>query len=103
MCFCELALKEIAEWQENVVFIEYLSSNLGNQTHSWAMKKLKKNFGGKEGMSTGKKKLADRIVCETPQRTQGFASNEFASSSTTVFWGRTGNDGSNASCAFWAY
>ena len=63
--------KGIAEWQENLVFIEYLASNLGNQPHSWAMQKLKEVFGGKQGMSTGKKKLADRIVRETPQRTQG--------------------------------
>ena len=33
--------KEIAEWQENLVFIEYLASNLGNQPHSWAMQKLR--------------------------------------------------------------
>ena len=39
--------KEIAEWQENLVSIEYLASNLGNQPHSWAMQKLKEVFGGK--------------------------------------------------------
>ena len=66
-----LGPKEIAEWQENLVFMEYLASNLGNQSHNWAMQKLKEVFGGKQGMSAGKKKLADRIVRETPQRTQG--------------------------------
>ena len=66
-----LGPKEIAEWQENLVFMEYLASNLGNQSHNWAMQKLKEVFGGKQGMSAGKKKLADKIVRETPQRTQG--------------------------------
>ena len=66
-----LGPKEIAEWQENLVFMEYLASNLGNQSHNWAMQKLKEVFGGKQGMSAGKKKMADKIVRETPQRTQG--------------------------------
>jgi len=66
-----LGQKEIAEWQENLVFVEYLASNLGSQSHSWAMQKLKELFGGKQGMSSGKKSLADRIVRQTPQRTQG--------------------------------
>ena len=66
-----LGPKEIAEWQDNLVFIEYLAGNLGNQSHDWAMQKLKEVFGGKQGMSAGRKKLADRIVRETPQRTQG--------------------------------
>ena len=26
--------EEIAEWQENLVFVEYLATNLGNQPHS---------------------------------------------------------------------
>ena len=63
--------KDIAEWQENLVFVEYLASNLGSQSHSWAMQKLKELFGGKQGMSSGKKSLADKIVRQTPQRTQG--------------------------------
>ena len=66
-----LGQKEIAEWQENLVFVEYLASNLGSQSHSRAMRKLKELFGGKQGMSSGKKSLADKIVRQTPQRTQG--------------------------------
>ena len=66
-----LGSKEVAEWQENLVFIEYLASNLGSQSHSWAMQKLKEVFGGRQGMSSSKKSLADKIVRETPQRTQG--------------------------------
>ena len=37
--------EEIAEWQENLVFVEYLATNLGNQPHSWAMQKRKEIFG----------------------------------------------------------
>ena len=66
-----LGPKEVAEWQENLVFIEYLATNLGSQSHSWAMQKLKEVFGGRQGMSSSKKSLADRIVRQTPQRTQG--------------------------------
>ena len=66
-----LGSKEVAEWQENLVFIEYLASNLGSQSHSWAMQKLKEVFGGRQGMSSSKKSLADKIVRETPQRMQG--------------------------------
>ena len=65
-----LGAKELSEWQENLVFMEYLVENLGNHSHSWAMQKLKEEFGGKRGMSARRKKLADRIVRETPQRTQ---------------------------------
>ena len=65
-----LGPKEVAEWQENLVFIEYLATNLGSQSHSWAMQKLKEVFGGRQGMSSSKKSLADRIVRQTPQRTQ---------------------------------
>ena len=65
-----LGPKEVAEWQENLVFIEYLATNLGSQSHSWAMQKLKEVFGGRQGMSSSKKTLADRIVRQTPQRTQ---------------------------------
>ena len=68
-----LGSKQVKEWQENLVFVEYLASNLGNQPHSWAMQKLKEVFGGSQGMSSGKKSLADRIVRQTPQRTQGMA------------------------------
>ena len=35
------------------------------------MQKLKELFGGRQGMSSGKKSLADRIVRQTRQRTQG--------------------------------
>ena len=66
-----LGPKEVAEWQENLVFIEYLATNLGSQSHSWAMQKLKEVFGGKQGMSSSKKSLADKIVRQTPLRTQG--------------------------------
>jgi hypothetical protein len=66
-----LGPKEVAEWQENLVFIEYLATNLGSQSHSWAMQKLKEVFGGRQAMSSSKKSLADRIVRQTPQRTQG--------------------------------
>ena len=66
-----LGPKEVAEWQENLVFIEYLATNLGSQSHSWAMQKLKEVFGGKQGMSSCKKSLADKIVKQTSQRTQG--------------------------------
>ena len=44
-----LGPKEVAEWQQNLVFIEYLATNLGSQSHSWAMQKLK------EGMSASMK------------------------------------------------
>ena len=37
--------EEIAEWQENLVFVEYLATNLGNQPHSWAMQKRNEIFG----------------------------------------------------------
>jgi len=66
-----LGPKEVAEWQENLVFIEYLATNLGSQSHSWAMQKLKEVFGGRQGMSSSKKSLADKILRQTPQRTQG--------------------------------
>ena len=66
-----LGPKEVAEWQQNLVFIEYLATNLGSQSHSWAMQKLKEVFGGKQGMSSSMKSLADKIVRQTPQRTQG--------------------------------
>jgi len=66
-----LGPKEVAEWLENLVFIEYLATNLGSQSHSWAMQKLKEVFGGRQGMSSRKKSLADKIVRQTPQRTQG--------------------------------
>ena len=36
-----LGPKEVAEWQENLGFIEYLATNLGSQSHSWAMQQLK--------------------------------------------------------------
>ena len=99
-----LGQKEIAEWQENLVFVEYLASNLGSQSHSWAMQKLKELFGGKQGMSSGKKSLADKIVRQTPQRTQGTygPSNALTSTSTTVFWRGFGNDGSCPPSSFWA-
>jgi hypothetical protein len=51
--------------------VEYLAANLGGQSHSWAMQKLKESFGGRQGISSGKKSLEDRIVRQTPQRTQG--------------------------------
>ena len=44
-----LGPKEVAEWQQNLVFIEYLATNLGSQSHSWAMQKLKEVFGGEAG------------------------------------------------------
>ena len=50
-----LGCKELAEWQENLVFIEYLATNLGSQSHSWAIQKLKDVFGGRQGMSSNKK------------------------------------------------
>ena len=65
-----LGAKELTEWQENLIFLEYLVENLGHHSHSWAMQKLKEEFGGKRGMSARRKKLADKIVRETPQRTQ---------------------------------
>ena len=40
---------------KTLVFVEYLASNLGNQPHSWAMQKLKEDFGGSQGMASGKK------------------------------------------------
>ena len=58
-----LGQKEVVEWQENLVFVEYLAANLGGQSHSWAMQKLKESFGGRRGMSS--------IVRQTPHRTQG--------------------------------
>ena len=42
-----LGSKEVAEWQEILVFIEHLASNLGSQSHSWAMQKRKDFFGAR--------------------------------------------------------
>jgi hypothetical protein len=64
-----LGAKELSVWQENLIFLEYLVENLGNHSHGWAMQKLKEEFGGQRGMSARRKKLADKIVRETPQRT----------------------------------
>ena len=64
-----LGAKELTVWQENLIFLEYLVENLGNHSHGWAMQKLKEEFGVQRGMSARRKKLADRIVRETPQRT----------------------------------
>ena len=60
-----LGAKEIKKWQLNLNFVQYLLDNLGNNSHAWAMQKLKEEFGGKRGMSSRRKKLADRIVRET--------------------------------------
>ena len=53
----------------NLIFLECLVENLGNHSHGWAMQKLKEEFGGQRGMPARRKKLADKIVRETPQRT----------------------------------
>ena len=66
-----LGPKEVAEWQENLVFIEYLATNLGAQSHSWAMQKLKEVFGGRQGMSSSKKSLADKILRQTHREHKG--------------------------------
>ena len=98
-----LGSKEVAEWQENLVFIEYLASNLGSQSHSWAMQKLKEVFGGRQGMSSSKKSLADKIVRETPQRTQGMLPQmNLPPPPQPFFWVGTGNDGTNASYPIWS-
>ena len=62
-----LEAKELTVWQENLIFLEYLSENLGNHSHGWAMQQLKEEFGGQSGMSARRKKLAEKIVRETPQ------------------------------------
>ena len=60
-----LGHKEIKKWQLNLNFVQYLLDNLGNNSHAWAMQKLKEEFGGRRGMSSKRKRLADRIVRES--------------------------------------
>ena len=60
-----LGAKELYVRQENLIFLEYLVENLGNHSHGWAMQKLKEELGGQRG----RKKLADKIVRESLQRT----------------------------------
>ena len=52
------------EFIDKIKFINYLLENLGHGGHSIALQRLKDKFGGKRGMSSNRKKEADRIIRE---------------------------------------